>query len=101
LVGGRLLRPDLLRAMQTTVRMSPGESYGLGLWRTSNLAISTTFRLPCGPVWGHNGSVPGYAANAFASKDGKRQVIVLANTDVSTPRLRQALGKLIATAYCG
>lgn len=101
LLGGRLLRPELLRAMQTTVRMSPGESYGLGLWQTRSLAISATFQLPCGPVWGHNGSVPGYVANAFASKDGKRQLVVLANTNVPSQRFQQALGRLVATAFCG
>jgi D-alanyl-D-alanine carboxypeptidase len=102
LLQGRLLRPDLLRAMQTTVPMGfPGNDYGLGLWRTGTLAITPTLRLPCGVVWGHNGDFLGYLTNAFASKDGTHQLVVLVNTDVPSRPFLQALARLVTTAYCG
>jgi D-alanyl-D-alanine carboxypeptidase len=102
LLRGRLLPANLLSAMETTVAMGPpGESYGLGLWKTRSMALSPTFRLPCGTAWGHNGDFPGYLTNAFASRDGRRQMIVLVNSD-SLPRPAQiALLRLVRTAYCG
>src|SRR5205085_8644580 len=53
LLGSRLLRPDLLRAMETMVTPAPGFSYGLGLQK---------LREQCGAVWGHTGASPGYVA---------------------------------------
>jgi D-alanyl-D-alanine carboxypeptidase len=44
LLGGRLVRPKLLRAMRTTVAGNAGARYGLGIG---------TVRLPCGTAWGH------------------------------------------------
>ena len=70
LLGGGLLRPDLLRAMETVVTPAPGFSYGLGLQK---------LRERCGAVWGHTGGSPGYVANALNSKDGSRQIVVLVN----------------------
>jgi D-alanyl-D-alanine carboxypeptidase len=106
LLGGRLLRPDLLRAMETLITPVPDFSYGLGLQKV---------RSPCGALWGHSGGSPGYIANAFNSKDGTRQVVVLVNAtaaSLSAPvngfqffhlpeRAGAALERLIQTAYCG
>jgi CubicO group peptidase (beta-lactamase class C family) len=62
LLGGQLLTPELLEAMQTTVdardQMGPGWSYGLGL---------EARRLGCHRVWGHGGSLPGYNTAAFST----------------------------------
>jgi D-alanyl-D-alanine carboxypeptidase len=63
LLRGRLLSPQLLRAMETTVAEGaktdfPGQRYGLGLER---------FRTPCGVAWGHGGNFPGYLVYAFTS----------------------------------
>ena len=42
LLQGRLLRADLLREMESTVPMGvPSNAYGLGLWRTGTIALST------------------------------------------------------------
>jgi D-alanyl-D-alanine carboxypeptidase len=106
LLGGRLLRPDLLRAMQTTVTPAPGFSYGLGLQK---------LHAPCrGDFWGHTGGSPGYSVDAFNSKDGRHQVVVLVNgTDLLAPSLKnfrsfnpperagRAIDRLVETAYCG
>jgi D-alanyl-D-alanine carboxypeptidase len=102
LLQGRLLRPDLLQAMKTTVPMGPpAERYGLGLWNTRSLALSPANTLPCGSVWGHNGDFPGYLANAFASEDAGHQMVVLVNTDTLRRPARRALVRVGDLAACG
>jgi D-alanyl-D-alanine carboxypeptidase len=105
LLDGRLLRPDLLREMETFVTPVPGFSYGLGLMR---------LRGPCGAVFGHTGGSPGYVANAFTSENGRRQVVVLVNAtaaSLSSPvngfqffhlpaKAGKAVDRLIEAAYC-
>jgi D-alanyl-D-alanine carboxypeptidase len=75
LLGGRLLGPELLTAMQTTADASavfgPGAGYGLGLIRLP---------LGCGgQVWGHGGEIAGYATVAFSSRDAARQLVLMDN----------------------
>jgi D-alanyl-D-alanine carboxypeptidase len=105
LFAGRLIRPDLLRVMETVVTPAPGFSYGLGLQK---------LREPCGSVWGHTGGSPGYVANALNSKDGQRQIVVLVNATAATlsapvngfqffhlpNRAGTAVASLITLAYC-
>jgi D-alanyl-D-alanine carboxypeptidase len=103
LLGGRLLRPDLLQLMQTTVaapQLGAGNAYGLGLQRVPER---------CGALWGHSGGSPGYVSDAFNSKDARRQVVVLVNaTGQLSPggffglprRPAHAVDRLIETAYC-
>jgi len=103
LLGGRLVRPDLLALMQTTVaapQLGPGTGYGLGLLRV---------REPCGALWGHTGASPGYVADALNSRSGKRQVVVLANATGSLsgaglfglpPRAARAVDRLTRIATC-
>ena len=100
LLGGRLLRPRLLRTMQTVMPTPLGWSYGLGLMRVRN---------SCGFLWGHTGASPGYVAEALGSKDGTREVVVLVNATgslsatgffgLSKPAAR-AVDRLIRIAYC-
>ncbi|WP_182113106.1 MULTISPECIES: serine hydrolase [unclassified Actinotalea] len=65
LVGGELLEPAQLEAMQQMVEMPeeyPGDGYGLGLMRTT---------LSCGVVlWGHGGDIEGYATRGGVTEDG-------------------------------
>jgi D-alanyl-D-alanine carboxypeptidase len=95
LLGGRLLRADLLRAMETTVdarSVAPGVRYGLGLAKVP---------LPCGVAWGHAGGIPGYATWAFSSKDGRHQIVLVATREESlSTRASVALERAVATAYC-
>jgi D-alanyl-D-alanine carboxypeptidase len=101
LLQGRLLRPDLLDAMKTTVAMGPpGESYGLGLWKTTSMGLSPTNKLACGSVWGHDGDFPGYLTEAFSSEDAKRQMIVLVNSDSLRRPAQRALVRVGDTAAC-
>jgi D-alanyl-D-alanine carboxypeptidase len=75
LLSGRLLGPELLTAMQTTVDASevfgPGAGYGLGLIRLP---------LGCGgQVWGHGGEIAGYATVAFSARDADHQLVLMDN----------------------
>jgi D-alanyl-D-alanine carboxypeptidase len=96
LLGGRLLKSDLLRTMQTTVPVAarPGWRWGLGINKRPS---------PCGAQWGHDGGYPGYRTWALNSTDGKRQVVVFTNLgeDSSSEPVEQALERVLATAYCG
>jgi D-alanyl-D-alanine carboxypeptidase len=103
LLQGRLLKADLLAEMQKTRPMdSPGDAYGLGLWRTPAMRLSAT-PFPCGPAWGHNGNYVGYQTNAFNSRDGKRQFVLFVNRDEEalTLPLVKAMYAVASKAYCG
>ena len=101
LLQGRLLRPDLLGAMKTTVAMGrPGESYGFGLWKTRSMGLSPANKLACGSVWGHNGDFPGYLSNAFSSEDAERQMVVLVNSDSLRRPAQRALVRVGDIAAC-
>jgi D-alanyl-D-alanine carboxypeptidase len=95
LLGGRLLRPDLLRTMQTTVPVAarPGWRWGLGINKRPS---------PCGAQWGHDGGYPGYRTWALNSKEGKRQIVVFTNLgeDSSSEPVERALERVLVTAYC-
>jgi D-alanyl-D-alanine carboxypeptidase len=97
LFAGRLLSPALLRTMETTTADRSGVRWGLGI---------ATGRLPCGAFWGHDGAAPGYASLAYNSKDGRRQIVVWANSvtasdKVGGKRAQEAFGRVVKTAYCG
>jgi D-alanyl-D-alanine carboxypeptidase len=75
LLSGRLLSPELLKAMQTTIDASEqfgaGAGYGLGLMRLG---------LGCGgQVWGHGGEIAGYATLAFSTSDTTHQLVLMDN----------------------
>jgi D-alanyl-D-alanine carboxypeptidase len=90
LLSGRVLAPHLLAAMKT--RDPVAGPYGLGLF-----SVPTS----CGEAWGHNGALAGYNANAYASEDGKRQVVVLVNRYPLDQRAQAAVDRVLDAAYCG
>ena len=99
LLTGRLLNPELLKAMKTTISSGPhydipGQRYGYGL---------ESFPTQCGLAWGHNGVLPGYITFIYSSSDGQRQALLMVNHDASTlPKaVPPMFFKLIAKAYCG
>lgn len=98
LVGGRLLRPAQLAAMQDAraVAGADGLGYGLGLLRLAS---------PCGVLWGHNGELPGYMANAFVSADGTRGFVTLESTSrlaaAKAARREKVLEQIAAVTVCG
>jgi D-alanyl-D-alanine carboxypeptidase len=87
LLGGRLLRPDLLTAMRT---VAPGSDYGLGL-----LKVQTR----CGRAFGHLGDGPGYRTVAYASPNGRRVVVVMVNVDATYVSWFE-LERAAETAFC-
>jgi D-alanyl-D-alanine carboxypeptidase len=94
LLRGRLLRPRLLQAMETTVPVAPdpqGGGSGLGLFETG---------LPCGRVWGHEGTAFGYKTITYSSRDAARQIVVMVNESPPSPAVANALERLVDTAYC-
>ncbi|MDP9259664.1 MAG: beta-lactamase family protein [Actinomycetota bacterium] len=98
LLSGRLLRPNLLKAMKTTIPESgktdiPGQRYGFGLER---------FPTSCGHAFGHNGLIPGYTTYAFSSGNGQRQALLMVNEDAGSlpAHVGHLFFKLIDTAYC-
>jgi D-alanyl-D-alanine carboxypeptidase len=104
LLAGRVLRRDLLEQMQTTVPMGIGEdeNYGLGLWHSRSIAIPGA-RLSCGAVWGHDGDILGYHADAWVRTDRQRVVVLLgtyAKDEYDQGTLRAQFDVLEA-ALCG
>ena len=87
LLGGRLLRPDLLAAMRT---VASGSQYGLGLMRVETA---------CGRVFGHLGDGPGYRTVAYASPNGRRVVVVMVNIDATYVSWSQ-LEAAAESAFC-
>jgi D-alanyl-D-alanine carboxypeptidase len=94
LLDGDLLRPGLLARMKTTVKVTPQQRYGLGLFET---------RTPCGRFWGHGGGLFGYATFADSRADGARQLVLALTGDetVLRQRAQEALGRVQELAYCG
>lgn len=94
LMGGLLVRADLLEQMQQWVPSHPNgkQFYGMGLRRRD---------LSCGvSVYGHTGTVQGYYTYAFTSKDGTRSVSALANTSNNSAVLI-TMGDTLEAAFCG
>jgi D-alanyl-D-alanine carboxypeptidase len=96
LLSGRLLKPEQLKAMRTTLPDPKGDlvqRMGYGLIR---------FSTSCGAAWGHSGSFPGYWTHAWTSASGKRQAVLMVNIDPSsvTDPARAAFYKALDDAYC-
>jgi D-alanyl-D-alanine carboxypeptidase len=104
LLGGDLLPDELRVEMLEAVESDWAETdrYGLGIGEIS--AAMGRERSPCGPAWGHVGFSAGYTAIAIASEDGSRQVVVMANGQVTSQDTWDAswdaVGRLLWDAYC-
>jgi D-alanyl-D-alanine carboxypeptidase len=91
LLFGRLLRPNLLRAMTTFT-----DAYGLGI---------LLGRTPCGTQWLHTGEIAGYNSIATNTKNGRRQVVLLATAQapgnqVGNTKAQRAFDRLLTAAAC-
>lgn len=62
---------------------------GLGLFR---------YRTPCGTVFGHTGSFPGYRMFAAASRDGRRSVVFAVNAQIVPGQGSERVSNLIRHA---
>jgi D-alanyl-D-alanine carboxypeptidase len=88
LLGGRVLRADLLRAMEA---VPPPGRYGLGL---------AVFQTPCGRAWGHTGNILGYVTAAWNTKDGRRQVVLMVNSYPLSGATDVAVRRALVSAFC-
>ncbi|MFE2178026.1 serine hydrolase domain-containing protein, partial [Kitasatospora sp. NPDC059462] len=71
LFGGKLLRPAEQAELKRTVPTGSGTSfYGLGVAQAD---------FGCGPLWGHDGGLPGWGTLLFGTADGTRQVALSYN----------------------
>jgi D-alanyl-D-alanine carboxypeptidase len=90
LLGGQLLRPAQLAQMKTLVPVEEGFGYGLGLYRSVT---------SCGPIWGHDGGIPGYETIAWNDETGRRGVSIGLTTEPDAA-IGQAFGTLVELATC-
>jgi D-alanyl-D-alanine carboxypeptidase len=91
LLGGRLLPPALLADMKTPVDQTPGEaSYGLGLIVAPS---------PCGPLFGHDGGIPGFTNFILSSEDGTHQFAVMVNANAAPAAVQEPFALLIEKAF--
>jgi D-alanyl-D-alanine carboxypeptidase len=91
LLGGRLVRLQLLREMETLVPAGRNR-YGLGI---------AVFPTPCGPAWGHTGNVQGTVAVAWNTRDASRRVVLVVNTYPLSAELEAAVRRVQIAAFCG
>jgi D-alanyl-D-alanine carboxypeptidase len=89
LLRGRLLPPEQLKKMKTTVESSRETSrYGLGL---------VDRKLSCGVhVWGHDGGISGSHSDAVTTEDGRHLLAVNFNGDWSG-----STRAIIEAKFCG
>ncbi|WP_051837171.1 serine hydrolase domain-containing protein [Streptomyces sp. NRRL WC-3742] len=94
LLGGDLLPADLLAQMRAGRTIdTDGRAYGLGL-------ESRTY-CPGTPAWGHSGSVPGYETFSFTTADGKRQITLSLNRNLTnTPQTDAAINRVLTAGLC-
>jgi D-alanyl-D-alanine carboxypeptidase len=89
LLDGRVVPPDLLAQMRTTVP-AQGGGYGLGI---------KEIPLPCGgEAWGHSGNMPGFDSFTAVTEDGRSAFVVVNGhlDDGSAADVRKA----VQTALC-
>jgi D-alanyl-D-alanine carboxypeptidase len=73
LLTGRLLPPAQQKELTTTIPISAGASYGLGLMK---------YTLSCGKeVWGHSGGIHGSGSEAVTTRDGRHSLTFNFNGD--------------------
>ena len=95
LYRGQLISPALVKQMQTSVpnKTIGNWGYGFGLFKKPTR---------CGTAYGHPGGIPGYIAEAWSSKDGSRQAMLLVNLGEhsSTDKTDAARQRVLEDAYC-
>ena len=87
LLDGDLLPAPELRAMEA---VSP--RYGLGL---------AVYPTRCGRAWGHTGNLNGVLTIAWSTRDGRRQVVLMANAYPLPAAADTALRRAAVMAFCG
>ena len=97
--------PTMLRATEDLDgRFRPGSSSPPGPGKNfAGLGIFA-YRTPCGTVYGHTGSFPGYRVFIAASANGKRSVVFVANAQIvpgqGSPKVAKAITRVQGAAVC-
>lgn len=91
LMGGKLLPPQQLKAMRTTVDNPdfPGSSYGLGIERLT-MSCGTT-------LWYHDGGAVGWISLAASTEDGRHQLTLNYNSTWGA----ETVLPILNAEYCG
>ncbi|MER5599528.1 serine hydrolase domain-containing protein [Streptomyces sp. NPDC002265] len=89
LIGGKLLPPALLHAMQDVKPLQGQPPYGLGLDRVTNPAYGTAY--------GHTGGTLGYTTYSYITADHSRQVTFSLNTMIDSAQIKAAVDKALTT----
>jgi D-alanyl-D-alanine carboxypeptidase len=98
LLGGRLVRPGLLRQMLSHTLAGGGSPLGPGDNR-AGLGIFA-WSMKCGTLYGHTGSFPGYQTFSGATRDGSASVVVLANATQASSKGARRQTKAYREAAC-
>jgi D-alanyl-D-alanine carboxypeptidase len=86
LMGGRLFKQALVSQM--LAHLVPGGGQPLGPGRNRSGLGVFAWRMPCGTLYGHTGSFPGYQLLSGATRDGRASIVVLATATATPPRAR-------------
>jgi D-alanyl-D-alanine carboxypeptidase len=99
LLAGEIVGESSLREMITTVPSDWAESqgYGLGIEHVDSLMGFEVS--PCGTAWGHIG-LGRVTTVAFTTPDAKRQVVLMANSMLTTDAAWAALGRATWAVLC-
>nr|WP_055501809.1 serine hydrolase domain-containing protein [Nonomuraea pusilla] len=94
LLDGKLLKPQQLKQMRTTVdtpQLGAGSRYGLGL---------SSIKLTCGgTAWGHGGAIPGYYTSNGVTEDGRAAAIAVTHLPATLPA-HEHVESALDTALC-
>ncbi|WP_091098591.1 serine hydrolase domain-containing protein [Nonomuraea pusilla] len=94
LLDGKLLKPQQLKQMRTTVdtpQLGAGSRYGLGL---------SSIKLTCGgTAWGHGGAIPGYYTSNGVTEDGRAAAIAVTHLPATLPA-HEHVERALDTALC-
>ncbi|HZM74220.1 MAG TPA: serine hydrolase domain-containing protein [Candidatus Limnocylindrales bacterium] len=93
---GRLLPPEQVKQMRTTVPMNdperPTAAYGLGIG---------SVELSCGGLyWSHHGGLPGYSTRNAVSDDGRASVVISVTGHEKSDQIRVLADQIIDRALC-
>jgi D-alanyl-D-alanine carboxypeptidase len=81
-VGGKLFSRRIGKSQNDFVT---GSSSPPGPGRNSATLALFRYRTPCGTVYGHTGSFPGYRLFAAATANGKRSIVFTVNSQIVPP----------------
>jgi D-alanyl-D-alanine carboxypeptidase len=98
LMAGRLFKRALVSQM--LAHLIPGGGQPLGPGRNSSGLGMFAWRMPCGTLYGHTGSFPGYQLLTGATRDGRSSIVVLATATAASPQAMALQTQAYQQAAC-